>query len=276
MQDSDSLFQRFRQRVHTVKPLTDAYIRDPDHRPDKKTKTTRNNRTVQSVNGQLVQSQFSNVSPLIQGILYFISEYMLQLISGGGGGGDGDCGGGGDCGDGGDKHQHPHPMIAFLTDLLKHSAYGRLHTAKSHRFYADVMGISKEHCSGWFNVYNSQYIICSKDATYTTVQALLGLLREPSKITALSDSEMDLIVDGFVCMCALPDSAFRECFDRPRESTTQNAESLYYKLCFALQEAVEKSWSGKSHEEMVTFYNSGTHGTGRSWFYNIQETYFSR
>ena len=253
--DSDSLFRRFRKRVHTIKPPRDAYIHDQEHRPDKRTKVTRNNRIVQSQkNGQQVQSKLSNASPLIQGILSFTGEYLLQLI-------------------GGDKHQHP--MIAFLSDLLEHCAYGRLHTAKLYGIYADVMKIPEEHCQGWSSVYDSQYIICSKDAQYNSFRALLGLLREPSKITELSDPEMDLIVDGFVCMCALPDSDFLRCFDRPRESTTQNPKSFYDKLCFALQEAVEKSWSGKSHEEIVTLYNSGTHGTGRSWFYNIQETYFS-
>lgn len=269
MQDSESpLFRRFRNSVHTVKPPRDAYIHDSDHRPDRRTKTTRNSRTVESVDGQQVQSQFSDVSPLMQGILNFMCVYLLRLIGGGG-----DCGGG-DCGDGGDKHQHP--MIAFLSDLLKHSAYGCLHTAKLYRSYADVMNMSREHTPGWFNEYNSQYILCSKDARYESFQALLDLLREPSKITALPDSDMYLIVDGFVCMCALPDSAFRGCFDKPVESATHNPKSFYDKLYFALQEVVEKSWSGKSHEEVVTLYNSGTHGTGRSWFYNIQDTYFSR
>jgi hypothetical protein len=199
------LFQSFREHVHTTKPPRDTYSHDPNHRPDRRTKTTRNGRTVENVNGQQVQSKLSNVTPLLQGILNFMCVYLLQSI-GGGGDGDGcdDCGGGdyggGDCGDDGDKHQHP--MIAFLSDLLKHSAYGCLHTAKVYRTYAYVMNMSQEHTPGWFNTYNSQYILCSKDARYESFQALLDLLREPSKITALSDSDMDLIVDGFVCMCA--------------------------------------------------------------------------
>ena len=269
------LFQDFRKNVHAVKPPREKYKHDPKHRLNRKTGNTGNSRTTDSVYGGEVQSKLNKVSPLLQGIIAFMCMSLLQSIGKG-------C----DGGEGGGKHQHP--MKSFLRELVKYCAYGKLHTAKKYEHYATLTGIGEEYCPNWSNTYNSEYIILQKVARRESFQELIDLLSEPGSIYELPDSDMEKIVDGFVCMSALPDSVFQGCFDRtggtlppdhclhrePSESTTQTPSSFYIELRHALEKAVETLWSGKSHEESVIISNDGRHGMGRDSYFNIIDIYF--
>ncbi len=264
------LFQSYRMISHAVKPPREKYKHDPKHRLNRKTRYTSNSRTADSVYGGEVQSKLNKVSPLLQGIIAFICMHLLKSIGKG-------C-------DGGGKHQHP--MISFLRDLVEHCAYGKLHTAKKFKHYDNLMKKGEEYVPGWSTAYNSEYIILQKEARRESFQELIDLLSEPSSIYELSDSDMEKIVDGFVCMGALPDSVFQGCFDRtggtlppdhclhrkPSESTTPS--SFYIELRHALEKAVETLWNGKSHEESVTTCNNGRHGMGRDSYYNLKDIYF--
>ena len=282
-----------------MKPQINDYVHDPEHRPIKYTGTTSNSRTVISIRRKKVRSKLNNVSPHMQGICAFMFMHLLQSISKGGDGGDGgegsdggdggegsDGGEGGEGGEGGGKHQHP--MKSFLRELVEHCAYGKLHTAKKYRRYAILMCMGEEYCPDWFNEYNSDYIILTTEARYESFQALLDLLSEPSSIYVLSETDMKKIIDGIVCMLALPDSVFQGCFDRtstlppdhhlyrePSESTTQTPGSFYIELLHALEKAVKTLWSGKSHEESLITFNSGPRGMGRDSYFNIIDIYFT-
>ena len=182
-------------------------------------------------------------------------------------------------GKGGGKHQHP--MKSFLRELVEH-------TAKKYKHYAMLTDIGEEYCPNWSNTYNSEYIILQKEAQRESFQELIALLSEPSSIYKLPDSDTKKVVDGIVCMSALPDSVFQGCFDRtdgtlppdhclhrePSESTTQTPSSFYIELLYALEKAVETLWNGKSHEETVRTCNSGQHGIGRDSYYNIKDIHF--
>ena len=272
------LLSRVRLEVHEVKPLKKDYEHDPKHRLNWKTKYTSSSRIVESVYGEEVQSKLNKASPLLQGILAFMFRHLLQSIGSGGEGGD--------VGESGGKHQNQ--MITFLRKFVEHCAYGKLHTAKKYKDYANIMRIGEEYCPDWFNAYNSEYIILTKRARYESFQALLDLLDDPSSIYVLSNTDMEKIVDGIVCMLALPDSVFQKCFDRtggalppdhhfyrgPSESTTQTPGSFYIELLHALEEAVETLWSGKTHEESVITCNGGLRGVGRDSYFNIKDIYF--
>jgi hypothetical protein len=271
------------------KPPKKSYEDDPEHRPNWKTGTTANSRTADSVHRGKVQSKLNKVSPLLQGIIAFMCMHLLQSIGKGcddGEGGEGSEGGEGgegcDGGEGGGKHQHP--MISFLRELVKHCAYGELHTAKKFKHYANLMKKGEEYCPNWSNDYHSQYINLTKEAQHESFQALIDLLSEPGSIYELSDTDVELVIDGFVCMGALPDSVFQGCFDRtctlppdhclhrePSVITTQTPGSFYIELRHALEKAVETLWNGKSHEESVIISN---HGMGRDSYYNLKDIYF--
>lgn len=242
-----------RRVVHVVKPEKSTYAHDPRHRPDWKTKTTRNSRKVETSRGYKVQCKLNCVSPHMQGILAFMCTYWLeqQPISS-------------------DGATCQHPLITFMKELLEHCAFGVLHTAKSDRHYAQLMDMNSEHVSGWFNTYNSKYILLTKDARYASFQALLRLLRNPSDLDGYTETVLEDIVDGFVCLCALPDSKFGGCF---AQYNSQDKDAFFLHLVNNIEKVVGELWRGKSNERVQT-YNSGLRGTGRSCYFNILECYF--
>lgn len=270
-----SLFLGFRYKVHTVKPKKKDYDHDPYHRVNPRTGNTSNSRIVET-RTEKVQSKLNNVSPFIQFVMCIMCTSVLQTIKEGGGGGgcgdggcgDGGCGGGG-CGGGGGgcDTTSAQELLNFLEELKVFCAFGKFHTAKKYRKYSELLGIPEEHVPGWNNKYNSQYISSAMHVSWKSFEALHCFLTNPRNIHHLSDTDVENIVGGFVCMSALPDSYFL-C----RESSTPSKKDFFSQMCRALQVAMNTLWAEKSHDKNC-FTSNG--GMSRDCYYNILDTYFS-
>jgi hypothetical protein len=171
----------------------------------------------------------------------------------------------------GGSGKHQHLLITFMTELLEHCAFGKLHTAKSNQRYAQLIGMNREHVPGWSNNYNSEYILVDKVAQYASFQALLRFLRNPSDLVSYTETELEKIVDGFVCLCALHDSHFRECF---AQYDGKDKDAFFIHLVNMIETIVGELWHGQNTDVPVKICNFGPHGTGRGLYYNIQDCYF--
>ena len=265
-----TLFSSFRGQVHNVKPKRDTYQHDPKHRPDWKTRTTRNSREVEKRGcSKKVRCRLNGATAHMQGILAFLAMVWLwrhyASCEGDDEGDDEDEREGEGCA----KCQHP--LVQFMHQMRVHSEFGEVYTATCNEKYADIVRMSGQYKQGWHNDFASQYIYTVKEARYMSFQALLAFLRNPTDLKGYTEDEMAEIVDGFVSLCALPDSKFGRWFEAYDDT---NDDAVYDSLVDKLETTVEEMWEGKSHDMPIDTYNSGGGGMGRDWYYNILECYF--
>jgi hypothetical protein len=275
VKNMSALFQEFRKEVHMVKPDYQRYKDDRDHRPIKKTGKTRNSRKVQMKGAtDKVKCRLNGVTANMQGILAFLAMIWLWRhyeSCDGEGEGEGESEGEGDSdGEGGAKCQHS--LVVFMTDVTDHTAFGKAYTAKTVENYAKLMDISGQYDRMWHSKYASQYIHTGKEARYTSFQALIAFLRYSKNIDAYTEDEMADIVDGFVSLCALPDSKFGACFD---QYDGKDKDAFYDFLVKKIEQVVEEMWCGKSHDSLISTDNRGGQGMDRELYYNLYERYFT-
>ena len=265
------LFPSFRKRVHTVKPRREKYERNPDHRVFRYTGSTRSSRKVNKRGGGEEICRLNGVTGQTQGILAFLAMVWLQhnYDSRGDSGSDSDSG---SVSDGGGVAVPVHPLVKFMQEMVDHTKFGMVYTAKQYEKYALIMQMLGQYQPGWFNNYASDYILTSDNASHAPFQALLTFLRNLKDLDGYTYPEMNMVVDGFVSLCALPDSKFRRWFDTYDDS---NEYAVYEQLVNHIEAIIKEMWEGKSHDATIYTYNSGAGGTGRDSYFNLQDCYFN-
>jgi hypothetical protein len=253
---SKSPFQIFREWVHTPKPPLKTYKHDPDHKVFRYTKTTQNSRIVEDRYGRKVQCKLNGVTPLIQAILGFLCQHILDIQE-----------------DVDDTIQQSQ-LIDFLQLVHEHCQFGMLFISKKNSKYAQLVNMPHEFNSAWFNRYHSDYILTIKDAAeYTSFQALLALLQNPGNMD-VDVATLEQIVKGFIYVCALPDSLFERCFDEYKHDIP-DAKNIFFKtMVEKLKSAVDSLWKDKHLDTPIYTYNSGEYGMGREIYFNIRDRYF--
>lgn len=265
-----SLFSSFRNCVFVPKPSKERHENKPENKgfPFFNTK---NSRLVTGKDGVNVQCKLNRVAPCIQAILAFLCTYWLDQqrrlgnSEGGEGGEDGEDGEDSEDGEGATQQ---HPMFTFARMLIDHCAYGVLHTAKSNEKYAALMEMKQEYVRDWTNKFNSQYISNNIKVTHSSFLALIAFFRNPQNPCEYTDEENEKIVDGFVSLCALPDSYFGACFD----SYGGDKEAFFIFLVGKIHDVVEEMWCEKRHDTSLQLYNLGI---GKDIYYNIHESFFN-
>jgi hypothetical protein len=255
------MFSNFRNYVFVPKPLQERHENKPENKVFSYFKT-RNSRQVTGNDGVNVRCKLNRVAPCIQAVLAFLCTYWLdqQRRLGNSKGSEG-C-------EGCEGATQQHPMLTFARMLIDHCAYGVLHTAKSNEKYAALMEMRQEYVRDWANKHNSQYISNNIEVNHSSFLALIAFFRNSQNPCEYTDEENEKIVDGFVSLCALPDSYFGACFD----SYGGDKEAFFIFLVGKIQDVVEEMWCKKRHDMPLQLYNLGI---GKDIYYNIRESFFN-